>query len=89
MSSENLHFTVFAAMLFAWYCWLEHSFQFFRPELNFYAIQPWTNVKIPHKVNAALEEVNVILNMANCLKYETLKNTCRTPEKVSKNLTCF
>ena len=33
---------------------------YFRPELNFYAIQPWTNVKIPQKVNAALEEVTSI-----------------------------
>ena len=30
----------------------------FRPELNIVALQPWTNLKIPEKVDAALEEVS-------------------------------
>ena len=33
-------------------------FNDFRPELNIVALQPWTNLKIPEKVDAALEEVS-------------------------------
>ncbi len=29
----------------------------FRPELNIVALQPWTNLKVPEKLDIALEEV--------------------------------
>ena len=39
--------------------WVYISYSIFRPELNVVALHPWTNVKIPEKVDVALEEVCV------------------------------
>ena len=32
-----------------------------RPELNVLALQPWANLELPEKVNAALDEVRLLL----------------------------
>lgn len=39
--------------------------KYFRPELNVVALQPWTNLHLPEKIDEALEEVysNLIISL--------------------------